>query len=223
MFWDVGSQWGWEDHLHQHDDWLSDPFWWHCCHWRTGHQEGHGCYLFSHGGLPPAWVSFLPTLPPPSIVFSSLLTSFHLISPFHFSLLWEQLTGREHLLFYGRLKNLKGQELTQAVDDSLRSVNLFNVGNKRAGQYSGGMKRRLSVAISLIGNPLVCCFFHSLNSCLLVSNTAIKFLLHCLQVVYMDEPSTGLDPASRLNLWNVVKDAKKDKAIILTSKTTFYL
>nr|CAB3480863.1 unnamed protein product [Digitaria exilis] len=79
------------------------------------------------------------------------------------SLLWETLTGREHLLFYGRLKNLKGDELLKvqfsmsicAVDDSLKSVNLFHrgVGDKQVGKYSGGMKRRLSVAISLIGDP----------------------------------------------------------------------
>ncbi|KAF3512811.1 hypothetical protein F2Q69_00007872 [Brassica cretica] len=64
-------------------------------------------------------------------------------------LLWETLTGREHLLFYGRLKNLKGSELNQ--------------------------------------------------------------------VVYMDEPSTGLDPASRMNLWTVIKRAKRHTAIILTT------
>ncbi|KAM0933469.1 putative ABC-type sulfate transporter [Dioscorea sansibarensis] len=107
-------------------------------------------------------------------------------------MLWEMLTGREHLLFYGRLKNLKGEALMQAVDESLRSVNLFHGGiaNKFVGKYSGGMKRRLSVAISLIGDP---------------------------KVVYMDEPSTGLDPASRNNLWNVVKQAKQNRAIILTT------
>ncbi|KAI3837773.1 hypothetical protein MKX03_029028 [Papaver bracteatum] len=100
--------------------------------------------------------------------------------------------GREHLMFYGRLKNLKGAALTQAVEESLKSVNLFHggVGDKQAGKYSGGMKRRLSVAISLIGNP---------------------------KVVYMDELSTGLDPASRNNLWNVVKRAKESRAIILTT------
>ncbi|KAK7281816.1 hypothetical protein RIF29_10113 [Crotalaria pallida] len=105
---------------------------------------------------------------------------------------WETLTGREHLLFYGRLKNLKGSALTQAVEESLRSVNLFHggVADKQAGKYSGGMKRRLSVAISLIGDP---------------------------NVVYMDEPSSGLDPASRNNLWNVIKRAKQDRAIILTT------
>ncbi|CAH1443054.1 unnamed protein product [Lactuca virosa] len=112
------------------------------------------------------------------------------VCPQH-DLLWETLTGREHLLFYGRLKNLKGTTLTQAVDESLRSVNLFTGGiaDKQSGKYSGGMKRRLSVAISLIGDP---------------------------KVVYMDEPSTGLDPASRKNLWNVVKRAKQNCAIILT-------
>ncbi|KAI9086421.1 hypothetical protein K1719_031505 [Acacia pycnantha] len=113
------------------------------------------------------------------------------VCPQH-DLLWETLTGREHLLFYGRLKNLKGSALTQAVEESLKSVNLFHggVADKKAGKYSGGMKRRLSVAISLIGDP---------------------------KVVYMDEPSTGLDPASRNNLWNVVKRAKQNRAIILTT------
>ncbi|PHT47857.1 ABC transporter A family member 7 [Capsicum baccatum] len=113
------------------------------------------------------------------------------VCPQH-DLLWEKLTGREHLLFYGRLKNLKGAVLTQAVEESLKSVNLFHggVADKQSGKYSGGMKRRLSVAISLIGDP---------------------------KVVYMDEPSTGLDPASRNNLWNVVKRAKQDRAIILTT------
>ncbi|KFK39851.1 hypothetical protein AALP_AA3G296400 [Arabis alpina] len=113
------------------------------------------------------------------------------VCPQH-DLLWETLTGREHLLFYGRLKNLKGSDLNQAVEESLKSVNLFREGvaDKPSGTYSGGMKRRLSVAISLIGSP---------------------------KVVYMDEPSTGLDPASRMNLWTVIKRAKKRTAIILTT------
>lgn len=55
--------------------------------------------------------------------------------------------------------------LSQAVEVSLKSVNLFNggVGDKQAGKYSGGMKRRLSVAISLIGDPKVCPFCHKQN------------------------------------------------------------
>lgn len=109
-----------------------------------------------------------------------------------FDLIWEPLTGREHLLFYGRLKNLKGKELDDAVMHALRSVNLLNggFGDRVVGTYSGGMKRRLSVAISLMGDP---------------------------KVVYMDEPSAGLDPASRNLLWNVVKKAKHGRAIILTT------
>ncbi|MED6166072.1 Phospholipid-transporting ATPase abca7 [Stylosanthes scabra] len=83
-------------------------------------------------------------------------------------------------------------KISKAVEDSLKSLNLFNggVANKQAGKYSGGMKRRLSVAISLIGNP---------------------------SVVYIDEPSTELDPASRKRLWDVIKTAKKDRPIILTT------
>uniref|UniRef100_A0A0D9VDM7 ABC transporter domain-containing protein n=1 Tax=Leersia perrieri TaxID=77586 RepID=A0A0D9VDM7_9ORYZ len=113
------------------------------------------------------------------------------VCPQH-DLLWETLTGREHLMFYGRLKNLRGAALAQAVDQSLKSVRLFagGVADKLLGTYSGGMKRRLSVAISLIGDP---------------------------KVVYMDEPSSGLDPASRKLLWNAVKSAKQDRAIILTT------
>ncbi|XP_042477516.1 ABC transporter A family member 7-like [Macadamia integrifolia] len=111
------------------------------------------------------------------------------VCPQH-DLLWEMLTPREHLLFYGRLKNLTGDELTHAVEESLRGVNLFTVADKQAGKFSGGMKRRLSVAISVLGNP---------------------------KVVYLDEPSTGLDPASRDSLWKVIKKAKQGKAIILTT------
>ncbi|KAK8459695.1 hypothetical protein SEVIR_2G192300v4 [Setaria viridis] len=113
------------------------------------------------------------------------------VCPQH-NLLWETLTGKEHLFFYGRLKNLKGATLVKAVEHSLKSVNLShgNIGDKQVKKYSGGMKRRLSVAISLIGDP---------------------------KVVFMDEPSTGLDPASRNNLWNVVKEAKRNRAIILTT------
>lgn len=75
------------------------------------------------------------------------------------------MSGKEHLLFYGRLKGLTGTELVKAAEAALKSVHLFNygVGDMLAREYSGGMKRRLAVAISLIGNP---------------------------RVVYLDEPST---------------------------------
>ena len=59
------------------------------------------------------------------------------VCPQH-DLLWETLTAREHLNFYARLKRLSGPHLTAAVDSALRSVNLFDVANKRAGKFSGG-------------------------------------------------------------------------------------
>jgi len=113
------------------------------------------------------------------------------VCPQH-DLLWDTMTAREHLLFYGRLKGLCKNDLREAADKALKSVNLFNnnVGNKQVKTFSGGMKRRLSVAISLIGDP---------------------------RVVYLDEPSTGLDPASRRNLWDVIKQGKEGRAIILTT------
>ena len=74
------------------------------------------------------------------------------VCPQH-DLLWHSLTGREHLDFYGHLKNIPHERLKDEVDAALKAVNLLNVGNKPCGQYSRGMKRRLSVAISIIGSP----------------------------------------------------------------------
>ena len=111
------------------------------------------------------------------------------VCPQH-DILWETLSPREHLTFYGSLKNLKDVQLTEAIEAALRNVDLLDVIDEPAGTFSGGMKRRLSVAISLIGMPLVC---------------------------YLDEPSTGLDPANRRLLWDCIKRAKKSRSIILTT------
>jgi len=106
------------------------------------------------------------------------------------NLLWDDLTGREHLLFYGRLKVLEGKELDAAVYEGLKGVNLHTELSKKSKQYSGGMKRRLSVACALIGDP---------------------------EVILLDEPTTGLDPASRTKLWEVINIYKKKSAMILTT------
>jgi ABC-type multidrug transport system ATPase subunit len=107
-----------------------------------------------------------------------------------FDLLWENQTGREHMLFFGRIKGLKGKDLENAVTSGLKTVNLLEFQNTRVGGYSGGMKRRLSVAISLIGDP---------------------------KIVFMDEPSTGMDPHSRREVWDAIQAVKPGRAIILTT------
>lgn len=106
--------------------------------------------------------------------------------------LWPSLTGPEHLEFYGRLKNLSGKELTQEIEFWLEQVNLHSKKTKvkSSSEYSGGMKRRLSVACAMIGSP---------------------------SVVLMDEPTTGLDPASRIALWQVVRRFKSQCAMMLTT------
>jgi len=106
------------------------------------------------------------------------------------NVLWDDLTGPEHLMFYGRIKNLRGKELDEQVKYWLDQVNLTQAKNKLSCQYSGGMKRRLCVAIALIGNPAV---------------------------VLLDEPTTGLDPASRQDLWKVVLNYKKECSMLLTT------
>jgi len=111
------------------------------------------------------------------------------VCPQH-DLLWDDLTGREHLMFYGRLKNVNGSLLKDMVTYRLAQVNLLEASNKKSREYSGGMKRRLSVAIALMGNP---------------------------KVVLLDEPSTGLDPASRRALWDVINDYKQHCAMLLTT------
>jgi ABC-type multidrug transport system ATPase subunit len=111
------------------------------------------------------------------------------VCPQH-DILWNDLTAKEHLLFYGRLKGYSGSSLKNLIRSILSSVNLTNFANVKAGKFSGGMKRRLSVACSLVGSP---------------------------SIVFMDEPSTGLDPASRRQLWDVISAAKGNKSIILTT------
>ena len=105
------------------------------------------------------------------------------------NILWPRLTAAEHLRFYGQLKGLpRGPALEAAVDAAVASVNLAHARNKVSAEYSGGMKRRLCVANALIGAP---------------------------RVLVLDEPSTGLDPASRRALWGVIAAARKGGAAVL--------
>lgn len=109
-----------------------------------------------------------------------------------FDLFWEDLTVEEHLLFYLRLKGSK-HDLDSEEAEVLRvctDVELQDHRYKLAKALSGGMKRRLSLAISLIGNP---------------------------DAIFLDEPTTGLDPLNREIFWGILQKIKKDKSIILTT------
>eukprot|EP01114_Cavostelium_apophysatum_P020991 TRINITY_DN7191_c0_g1_i5.p1 TRINITY_DN7191_c0_g1~~TRINITY_DN7191_c0_g1_i5.p1 ORF type:complete len:1762 (+),score=405.22 TRINITY_DN7191_c0_g1_i5:86-5371(+) len=107
-----------------------------------------------------------------------------------FDILWETLTGSEVLSFFARVRGLKGKRLEAVVHDALRKVNLYDFRNTQCGRYSGGMKRRLSVAVAFVNNP---------------------------KVIFLDEPSTGLDPKSRQELWAVINELKKTSSLLLTT------
>ena len=108
-----------------------------------------------------------------------------------FDALLNQLTGRETLEMYGRIRGLPEESLSDCVDRILRIISITQHAKKRVSTYSGGTKRKLSVGISLLGfSP----------------------------VIMMDEPSCGLDPASRENLWNIIQGIiKSGTSILLTS------
>jgi ABC-type multidrug transport system ATPase subunit len=107
-----------------------------------------------------------------------------------FDILWEDLTGREHLRLFGKLKGVSEQVIEDVVSEKLQEIGLLKDGESPVSTYSGGMKRRLSVAIASIGKP---------------------------QVIFMDEPTTGMDPISRRFVWEMIQKIKKNKAVILTT------
>jgi len=107
-----------------------------------------------------------------------------------FNIQWETLTVREHLLFYARLKGIDRKHEKAHVYRCLVDFGLDKFAERLSKDLSGGMQRRLSVAISLVGNS---------------------------EIVFMDEPTTGLDPATRRQLWKIISNAKSGRAIILTT------
>eukprot|EP01137_Pigoraptor_chileana_P003707 Opistho-2@44296 len=107
-----------------------------------------------------------------------------------FDILSDDLTSREHLLFYARLKGVPRALETEKVEIALRQVNLLDAQHRLSKNLSGGMKRRLSLAIAIIGDPAI---------------------------VILDEPTTGLDPKARHSVWEVLEAVKKDHSMILTT------
>jgi ABC-2 type transport system ATP-binding protein len=106
----------------------------------------------------------------------------------------ELLTGRENLRLIGSLYGLEAGYIKRAGDDLLERFSLSDAGDRIAKTYSGGMRRRLDLAVSLIATP---------------------------PVLFLDEPTTGLDPRSRVELWEVLRELVADGTTLLL--TTQYL
>ncbi len=104
----------------------------------------------------------------------------------------EVLSGRENLVLVAQLRHLKNPGAI--ADDLLTRFSLTDAGGRRAATYSGGMRRRLDIAMSLIGNP---------------------------PIVFLDEPTTGLDPQARIEVWQTVKQLAQNGTTVLL--TTQYL
>ncbi|KAJ3217033.1 ATP-binding cassette sub- A member 1 [Dinochytrium kinnereticum] len=111
------------------------------------------------------------------------------VCPQH-DILFNDLTAREHILLYAGLKGVPQKMVANLLEARLEAVRLHTVANQRAGTYSGGMKRRLSMVISTIGDP---------------------------KIIYLDEPTTGMDPVNRRHVWSFIENFKKDRVIVLTT------
>jgi ABC-2 type transport system ATP-binding protein len=100
----------------------------------------------------------------------------------------ENLTGLENLEMVGRLYHLSREEARRRAEEVLERFELADAANRTAKTYSGGMRRRLDVGASLVGRP---------------------------KVLFMDEPTTGLDPRSRLVLWELIRDLQREGTTLL--------
>ena len=105
-------------------------------------------------------------------------------------ILWEELTPYEHIELYASIRNYVKTDIKKIVEIKMKEVNLEQVTNDKVSTFSGGMKRRISILLSTVGNP---------------------------NVVFLDEPSTGLDPVNRRFIWKMIKEIKKKSSVILTS------
>ena len=106
----------------------------------------------------------------------------------------ENLTGHENLWLFGRLYQLPSKEAHARADELLEQFDLVDAADRTIKTYSGGMRRRLDLASALIGRP---------------------------RLLILDEPTTGLDPRSRLGMWEVIRDLVKEGTTLLL--TTQYL
>jgi ABC-2 type transport system ATP-binding protein len=108
--------------------------------------------------------------------------------------LYEDLTARENLTFWGKMYGLRGSKLKTRVGEVLDIIGLSDRANDRVGKYSGGMKRRVNIGVALLHKP---------------------------KVIYMDEPTVGIDPQSRRNILDSVVKLKENGMTVLY--TTHYM
>jgi ABC-2 type transport system ATP-binding protein len=106
----------------------------------------------------------------------------------------ENLTGRENLWMFGRLYRLSSRDAQARADELLGQFGLEDAADRVAKTYSGGMRRRLDLAGALVGRP---------------------------ELLFLDEPTTGLDPRGRLGMWDVIRDQVREGTTLLL--TTQYL
>jgi len=106
----------------------------------------------------------------------------------------DMLTGRENLVLFGRLQGLNKQQAKTRAEELLEHFDLVKAADRNVSTYSGGMRRRIDIACGLVVRP---------------------------EVVFLDEPTTGLDPRSRQSIWDLVSEFKE--AGIATLLTTQYL
>jgi ABC-2 type transport system ATP-binding protein len=111
-----------------------------------------------------------------------------------FSAIDELLTGRENLRLMADLAHLPRREAAARVDELLARFGLTDAADRRAATYSGGMKRRLDLGMTLVGRP---------------------------RLIFLDEPTSGLDPRSRRDLWQIVRELLADGVTVFL--TTQYL
>ena len=104
----------------------------------------------------------------------------------------EELTGRQNLEIIGRLYHLSWPSARSRADELLKQFDLLDAADRAAKNFSGGMQRRLDLAASLVGHP---------------------------QVLFLDEPTTGLDPRSRLGMWDIIRSlAASGTTLLLTTQ-----
>ena len=108
--------------------------------------------------------------------------------------LYEELTARENLVFWGQMYNLSGKSLNARVDEVLEQIGLTDKAKDRVKTYSGGMKRRVNIGVGLLHKP---------------------------RLLFMDEPTVGIDPQSRRAILDTVKDLNKQGMTLLY--TTHYM